>query len=325
MRFGVLLNMSASLGATPEDVFDLTMAQAELAEQLDYDELWVTEHHFIRFGLNPSALTTAGFLLGRTRTIRVGTSVVLSPLAHPVDLAERTALLDQLSGGRFELGLGRGGYLRDYERFDIDVARWDDEPHATVDRLLDLWSAQAAGDVQPAPRTRPHPPLLLATGSEAGIKCAATNGLALQHYFATPAAARVTLEQRYHAAGGGQPDHLHTVIAIVDDSPDARDRLRSALVQSFRDGDHAHVPQAPKRHLGPDGAPAGPGVMAEMVADSAIIGSVGCVVDELGDFIHETGARRIAIYHEAIGDPGRTLESLRCFAEDVIPQLTPCG
>ena len=61
MRFGVLLNMSANLGARPEDVFDLTLTQAELAEQLGYDELWVTEHHFIRFGLNPSALTTAGF------------------------------------------------------------------------------------------------------------------------------------------------------------------------------------------------------------------------------------------------------------------------
>lgn len=324
MRFGVLLNMSANLGARPEDVFDLTLTQAELAEQLGYDELWVTEHHFIRFGLNPSALTTAGFLLGRTRTIRVGTSVVLSPLAHPVDLAERAALLDQLSGGRFELGLGRGGYLRDYQRLDIDVARWDDEPHATVDRLLDLWSAQTPGDVQPAPRTRPHPPLLLATGSEPGIKCAATNGLALQHYFATPVAARVALEQRYRAAGGvNQPDHLHTVIAIVDDSTDARDRLRNALVQSFRDGDHPHVPQAPNRHLGPDGTPAGPEAMAEMVAESAIIGSVGCVVDELGDFILETGAHRIAVYHEAIGDPARTLESLRCFAEYVMPQLTP--
>ena len=50
---------------------------------------------------------------------------------------------------------------------------------------------------------------------------------------------------------------------------------------------------------------------------------MGCVVDELGDFILGTGAHRIAVYHEAIGDPARTLESLRCFAEYVVPQLTP--
>ena len=132
--------MGAALGETPEDIFDSTLSQASLAEELHYDELWVTEHHFIRFGINPSALTTAAFLLGRTHTIRVGTSVVLSPLCHPVELAERTALLDHLSHGRFELGLGRGGYRRDYELLDIDFTRWDDEPQATATRLLDIWS-----------------------------------------------------------------------------------------------------------------------------------------------------------------------------------------
>ncbi len=316
--------MGANLGATPESVFDLAVAQAELAEQLDYDELWVTEHHFIHFGLNPSALTTAGFLLGRTTELRVGTSVVLSPLAHPVDLAERVSLLDHLGAGRFELGLGRGGYRLDYDMLDVDVARWNDEPHATVDRLLDLWSAAGVeGAVVPAPRSRPHPPLLLATTSEAGIKCAASNGLALQHYFATPASARVALEQRYRNAGGSaEPDHLHTVIAIVDESADARERLRAALRKSFRAGDHPHVPQAPQQHVGPEGKPMGPDAMADMVAANAIIGSVGCVVDELGDFLLETGARRIAVYHEAIGDPAIALESLRSFAEHVAPQLT---
>lgn len=320
MRFGVLLNAGAVLGATPADVFDLTARQAELAEDLGYDDLWVTEHHFIRFGINPSSLTTAAFLLGRTRTIRVGTSVVLSPLCHPVELAERAALLDQLSGGRFELGLGRGGYRKDYERLDIDFTRWDDEPHGTAERLLDLWASDT--DLQPPPRTGPHPPISLATSSDAGVKCAATNGLALQHYFATPAAARVALEQRYRqAAGDTQVDHLHTVIALVDEAPDARDRLAAALSNSFREGNHPHVPQAPERHLGPDGTPLDPDAMAQMVAGQAIIGSVGRVVDELADFLLHTGARRVAVYHEASGDPERTVRSLRDFADHVIPQF----
>lgn len=326
MRFGVLLNMGAHLGATPAEVFTLTLAQAALAEDLDYDELWVTEHHFIRFGINPSALTTAAFLLGRTRSIRIGTSVVLSPLCHPVELAERAALLDQLSNGRFELGLGRGGYRRDYERLDADFGRWDDEPHATVNQLLDLWSAPPGSDsaIQPAVRTVPNPAVLMATSSEAGLKCAAVNSLALQHYFATPVAARVAVEQRYRdISGDAGPDHLHTVIAIVHDAPDARDRLEASLRQSFRDGDHPHVPHATNRHLGPDGTPVGADQMAKMVADAAIIGPVGQVVDELGDFVLDTGARRVAVYHEAIGHPAMTLESLEGFAEYVIPQLAP--
>ncbi len=311
--------MGATSGAAAGDVVNLALTQAEMAEELGYDELWVTEHHGIRFGINPSALTAAGFLLGRTRTIRVGTAVVLTPLCHPVDLAERAALLDHLSGGRFALGLGRGGYRRDYEMLDVDFARWNDEPHSTVDRLVDLWSS---ADIQPPPRTSPHPPVLMATSSEAGLKCAAANGFALQHYFATPAAARVSLEQRYRDIGGDDQDHLHTVIAIVDDEPDARQRLGAALRESFRNGDHPHVPQAPKRHLGPDGTALPPDAMAERVAAGAIIGSVGQVVDELADFILETGARRVAVYHEAIGDADRTLESLQEFGDHVIPQLS---
>ncbi|HEX2285999.1 MAG TPA: LLM class flavin-dependent oxidoreductase, partial [Mycobacterium sp.] len=251
--------MGANLGTTPEAVFDLTLEQATAADQLGYADLWVTEHHFIRFGINPSALTAAAFLLGRTNRVRVGTSVVLSPLCHPIDLAERAALLDQLSHGRFELGLGRGGYRRDYEILDVDFARWDDEPRASAQRLLEVWTGPGtdgtAMDIQPPPRTRPHPPLLLATASDSGIDFAARNGLALQHYFATPAAPRVKVESRYHelrGETGSHPEHLHTLIVIVDGAPGRRDQLAAALRRSFHDGDHPLVPQAPNRHVGPD-------------------------------------------------------------------------
>lgn len=332
LRFGVLLNMGAILGPTPEAVFDLTVEQATAAEQLGYAELWVTEHHFIRFGINPSALTAAGFLLGRTTRVRVGTAVVLSPLCKPIELAERAALLDQLGHGRFELGLGRGGYRRDYEVLDIDFARWDDEPQTSAQRLLDLWSRSETGntstprgvEVQPSPRTRPHPPLLLATASTPGVEFASRNGLALQHYFATPLVQRVQLETRYHELLGetdSSPVHLHTLIVIVDGSPGRRDELAAALRCSFRDGDHPHVPQASNRHLGPDGRPMDPDMMAKYVAEQAIVGPPSQVVDELGRFIETTGARRIALFHEAIGDVATTIKSLQDFALLVAPQL----
>jgi len=329
MRFGVLLNMGASLGSTAEEVFDLTLEQADRAEELGYDELWVTEHHFIRFGINPSALTAAGFLLGRTERIRVGTAVELSPLTHPVEFAERTALLDQLSGGRFELGLGRGGYARDYELLDKDPARWDDDPQTTAQRLIDIWTAPTDQDaaIQPPPRTRPHPPLLLATGSEDGVRFAARHDLPLQHYFAVPAAGRVAVEARYdearreHHRTGAPPDHLHTLIVIVTEERDARDRLEAALRQSFRDGDHPQVPQNRRSHAGSDGKPIGPDEQAAMTAAGAIVGPVGQVVDELGAFIDQTSARRVAVYAEAIADRDLAVRSLTEFAERVAPQL----
>ncbi|MBJ7464789.1 MAG: LLM class flavin-dependent oxidoreductase [Mycolicibacterium sp.] len=323
LRFGVLLNMGSGVAATPQGVFDLTLRQSATAEELGYADLWVTEHHFIDFGINPSALTTAGFLLGRTQRIRVGTAVVLSPLRHPVELAERAALLDQLSGGRFDLGLGRGGYRRDFDILEVDFARWDDEPLASAQRLLHLWAgAPGAINIQPPPHTQPHPPLLLATSSTAGVEFAARNQLALQHYFATPVPQRLAVEAAYREFQGETPAHLHTLIVIVDGTAGRRDQLAAALRRSFRAGEHPHVPQAVNRHIGPDGRPADSAAMAEQVAANAIIGSPAQVVDELGAFIDNTGARRIAIYPEAIADAAVTLTSLEDFAELVAPQLT---
>lgn len=318
MRVGLLLNLGANLGASAGEVFELTRRQVAVAEDAGYHDVWVTEHHFIDFGINPSALTSAAFLLGCTSRLRVGTAVVLSPLLHPVDVAERAALLDQWSGGRFDLGLGRGGYLRDYEVLGVDTARWDDEPEATVTALLDLWRDDDTL-VRPAPATRPHPPLLLATSSERGIACAAANGLALQHYFAVPAEARVAVEARYDELRGDvavpAPDHLHTLIVVVAGDVDGtRARLAAALTESFAAGDHPHVPHAPERH-GDRAALAG------FVAEGAIVGPPARVVDELGAFVERTGARRLALYTEAVADATATLDSIERFAADVAPQL----
>ncbi|MCS6926269.1 MAG: LLM class flavin-dependent oxidoreductase [Candidatus Binatia bacterium] len=63
------------------------------AERRGYDEAWIIEHHFIPYGICPSAMTMAGFLLGHTSWLRVGTAVSLLPLHHPVHLAEQAALL----------------------------------------------------------------------------------------------------------------------------------------------------------------------------------------------------------------------------------------
>lgn len=174
LTFGLFLNAGAQIGADHRAVFDLVLAEAELAERLGYRDVWVTEHHFIDFGVNANALTLAGFLLGRTQRLRVGTAVTLAPLYHPVQLAEQAAILDQASGGRFDFGLGRGGYRRDFEVFDIDIARWDDEIENTARVLIDAWTGESVASVSrwneffavrvtPRPYTQPHVPLFMAT------------------------------------------------------------------------------------------------------------------------------------------------------------------
>ncbi|MEM7339927.1 MAG: LLM class flavin-dependent oxidoreductase [Actinomycetota bacterium] len=315
--YGLFLNMGRNLGVDAAGVVALTLEQAAQAEDAGFQELWVTEHHFIPFGINPSALTAAAFLLGRTTCARVGTAVTLSPLHNPIELAERGALLDQLSGGRFELGLGRGGYLKDYEVLGVDTARWDDEPLHSARTVLDAWRnpdltqpehTTGPSTLQPPVLTTPHPPLLMATRSESAIRFAAQNKLPLQHYFASPVRARLDQEQIYRDASSSavDPAHLHTMIVVVDGDEEATRRdLTTQLTQSFRDGDWPHVPQGGPGHVDANGRPVDRAVMARSVAEGAIIGPAGKVRDEIERFRATTGANRLAFYVEAIADPAR--------------------
>lgn len=82
-KVGLFLNAGEFPGQSHTEIYDLLLAEAELAERLGYFDLWVTEHHFISFGINASALTAAAYLLGHTRTLQVGTAVALSPQYHP--------------------------------------------------------------------------------------------------------------------------------------------------------------------------------------------------------------------------------------------------
>ncbi|MEM9564430.1 MAG: LLM class flavin-dependent oxidoreductase [Actinomycetota bacterium] len=328
--YGLFLNLGNNLGATPEAVMRITLEQAERAEALGFHDLWVTEHHFIPFGINPSALTTAAFLLGRTDRVRVGTAVTLSPLHHPIELAEKAALLDQLSGGRFDLGIGRGGYLKDYEVLGVDTARWDGEPMGSARTIIETWTdgdlvrpehTTGPSELQPPPLTRPHPPLFLATRSDDAIRFAAERELPLQHYFASPVEQRCQLEERYREAN---PDadvaHLHSVIVVVDDDePKARRLLAEALTESFRGGDWPHVPQGPKRgHVGRDGKPLDRGEMGRFVAEGSIVGSVDEVRDQLDEFQAATGATRLALYVEAIADPERIMGTIEALGDAVV-------
>src|ERR1700687_123142 len=89
-------------------VYREAIEQVRHAEEIGFDCVWFTEHHFATHGINSSVLSFAAYVAGITRRIRIGTAVVVAPLYHPVRLAEEVAEVDLLSGGRLELGIGSG-------------------------------------------------------------------------------------------------------------------------------------------------------------------------------------------------------------------------
>jgi alkanesulfonate monooxygenase SsuD/methylene tetrahydromethanopterin reductase-like flavin-dependent oxidoreductase (luciferase family) len=333
--FGLFLNTGEFPGTSHEEIFDLTVSEAELAEELGYHSAWITEHHFIPFGVNSNALAAAAFLLGRTRRLRVGTAVTLAPQYHPVQLAEQAAVLDQLSRGRFDFGIGRGGYAREFEVFGVDTGRWEVEIENTARILLDRWTNEEASSdsdytpfspvrVNPRPRTRPHPPLHLATSSQPGFEFAARHGLPIMHYFGSPIESRISVDTNYREAlirnGRDQRSvsSLHTVICLItDDETAGRERLLENITYSYRTGDWPSVPQSANRHAGPDGKPVDRERFAQLAVDSAFVGNPASVTEQVEAYLHRTSARRVALFFEPAVERAAIESSIVRFAREV--------
>src|SRR5258708_34760377 len=98
------------------------LEEAVLAEELGFDCVWASEHHFSPDAWNPSPFTFLGAVAARTERVRLGTYVLLLPLHNPLRVAEDVAGLDNISGGRVDLGVGIGSAPNEFKTFGIPVA-----------------------------------------------------------------------------------------------------------------------------------------------------------------------------------------------------------
>jgi len=101
--------------------YEEMIEQIITAEALGFDTVWLPEHHFSpEDGYNPNPLTMPAAIAARTKKIKIGTWVVLLPLHHALRIAEDAAVIDNLSNGRFHLGMGLGYRKEEYEAYGID-------------------------------------------------------------------------------------------------------------------------------------------------------------------------------------------------------------
>lgn len=134
--------------------YSRTLDVVEEAERLGAAQVWLTEHHFFEDGYIPQPLTLAAAIAARTSRIRIGTAVMLAALRKPVHLAEEAAIVDIVSDGRLELGVGAGYRIPEYEAFDVPIAQRFARTEAVVREVIRLWESQT---VTPVPVQRPVP------------------------------------------------------------------------------------------------------------------------------------------------------------------------
>jgi alkanesulfonate monooxygenase SsuD/methylene tetrahydromethanopterin reductase-like flavin-dependent oxidoreductase (luciferase family) len=137
----------------PTRLYGFTLELCEEADRLGCHSVWFTEHHRFDDGYLPQPLTIAAAVAARTRRIRIGTGIVIAPLHHAVELAEQAAVVDIISGGRLELGLGAGYRIPEFDLFGADIRTRYETTDGRVTELRRLWD----GIITPEPVQHPLP------------------------------------------------------------------------------------------------------------------------------------------------------------------------
>lgn len=314
------------------------LRQVALAEDLGYDHIWLTEHHFSEDGYSPSLFPLAAAIAVRTSTVRIGTFLLLLPLHHPLEVAENAATVDILSGGRFDLGVGLGyvpsefaGYgiprkervSRLEEGIEIIRGAWTQDDFAHSGRHFELSQIT----LSPRPVQQPHPPIWLGGISPRATRRAARLGC---HYLGvSDVPAQEAYDGALTAAGESPADYQSAQLRWMYVAPDrdqawadAAEHLHYMLslygqwfaaAMDFEGGTFSGAPLPPASQL--------------RHADSALVGApiIGTPDDVAAEI--ERHRKSIRTTHLVLGthlpglDPAKSQASMELFAREVLPGL----
>jgi alkanesulfonate monooxygenase SsuD/methylene tetrahydromethanopterin reductase-like flavin-dependent oxidoreductase (luciferase family) len=313
------------------------------AERLGFDSVWVGEEHFYSFGICPSPQIFLTALARETSRIRLGTAISLLPFDNPLRKAEDFAMLDLLSGGRLNFGVGRGIIPKHFEGFRVDPREsraryeesltiirkaWTEDPFSYAG---EFWQVPSLS-LSPKPLQKPHPPIYRGTLSLESFEGAARAGdnafvvpwLSAPH----PEVSRRVERYRTLLTEHGHSEKHTTFIFFLFIDPDhqvamrdGRDSTRAytQLITSF-------VPQMALQQLREED----PLKMfldlimslPDHLEERTVTGTPAECRRRLAELHDEFGLDQVAFYFHAGGrDPQRARRSLELFAQEVMPEF----
>jgi natural product biosynthesis luciferase-like monooxygenase protein len=189
MKFGVfcIFDHFPEVKTVPQYFADF-LSLTQRAEELGFESVWISEHHFTRYGgILPRPQVLLAAMSERTKKIRLGTAVSLVPFDNPIRAAEDFALIDVLSGGRLDLGVGRGLFAFEYDGIGVSQDESRSRLEEGVEVILKAWQEERltfAGQftnvsdlaILPRPVQKPHPPLYAAALSPESLEWAIRKG-----------------------------------------------------------------------------------------------------------------------------------------------------
>ncbi|MAE95021.1 MAG: hypothetical protein CL910_10205 [Deltaproteobacteria bacterium] len=322
------LRLGLALGAALRPAaWQRVLGLVERADQLGLHSVWLPEHHF-HPGATPSPLIALSAFAARSKRLRLATTSLLLPVQHPLHVAAQVAALDQLSGGRVLLGLGRGFRPPLFQAFGVAARTKRDRFDEALETMLAAWTgadvaldgphfgAADAGVFRLGlrPHQVPHPPLVVAAFGPKGLAQAARHGLP---YLASPLESLPILEENYGAWRAGLERELdprapsvpvmRTAFLAADDTSAAR--VWGALEREARPQTGGPTPKALAR------------AAAGELEDRILVGTRSEVADRIAAYRERLGMDLLVVRTEV---PGAS-EAEREASLEALAELVPAA
>lgn len=198
-------------GPKQAEVYRNHLNQWVYAEELGFDAVWLTEHHFADYSMLPSPNLMLAALAERTERIRIGAMINAVPFHDPIRLAEECAMLDIISGGRLNMGFGRSADYQEYVKYEMEMAEARPRFREGLDLMIEAWTKDEihfegqfyklkGASLRPRPVQQPHPPIFCPVSGEETTAWAAERGYSISSILRP--AAQMAENNRYYREQG---------------------------------------------------------------------------------------------------------------------------
>ncbi|MGE5270152.1 MAG: LLM class flavin-dependent oxidoreductase [Thiohalocapsa sp.] len=327
MEFGIFHEFWSTAATSQAQSFANSFAEIAAAEEWGLDVVWLAEIH-----MNPTRsllsapLTVASAIAARTSRIKIGTAVQILPLGHPLRLAEETATIDQISGGRLIFGVGRSAFPRAYDAYGISYEESQDRFAESLDIIRKAWSEPVVSHhgryfafdnftLVPRPVTQPHPEIRIAASQPDTYRAIGELGYKLfSAVRASPLSVLAEQTRAYRqawqeAGHSGEPEaYLQVPVYIAASRERALAEAEAGMMRfsSYR----ADLLRGPLSY-------------PEVLQDKGIVGTPDMVADRLRQLRDEAQLAGVS----AEINPGsmlsheQVMESLRLWCREVMPRF----
>ena len=351
MRFGLFYVLEAP-DHNYKRAYAEMLEQIEFSESVGFDSCWLAEHHGTDYGSMPNAAVSAAAIAGRTKEMRIGIACSILPFGlNPVKLAEDWAMVDNISDGRLDFGVGRGYQPREFRMLGLGDVMADSREifKEYLEAIIGLWTNDTFSyhgkyvnfddiDLRPKPVQKPHPPVYVAAISPETFAMVAEQGynmLVTPTLMVLPELVEFVVDAKRRLVEGGRDPlsldfPMNWQIHVADTEEKALENTEDAFTWYFNEvmkhvPKGANVPKTYERYAElAAAAEAAGGLTLEGLQQGGIVllGDPQTAVAEIEKLHDEMGLQSLSCWMRMGGlEHDKVMSSIELFAKEVIPQF----